>query len=143
MRFGRHRPHLDPGGVRTRAKAVVWIALCGLLCASGCQWAVDDADRDVYRLIENRQHAAIDRATDANIGRERWPAWEKSEGDPPDQKHAFVPHPVDSQVPASFTQPASAPEGEMEFDLGASPGQPPAGAPASQPTDTVASTQPS
>ena len=74
-----------------RVRAGFWVALIGLLCASGCQWAVDDADRDVYRLIENRQRAAIDRTTDTRIDREHWPQWDKPYGGPPDEKYDFTP----------------------------------------------------
>jgi outer membrane protein TolC len=93
------------------------MALWGLLCASGCQWAVDDADSDVYRLIENRQRATIARTTDTDVGRERWPDWDKPSEPGPDEKYDFVPHRVDGQVPPAFRGPTSAPEGRTGADL--------------------------
>src|SRR5438094_144386 len=79
-------------------------AFAGLV--GGCQWYVDSADREVYRLIEERQQQSLGEARKAPIDHEKVPL----SVDP--EAYAFVPHPTDSDVPASFksaaTQPASA-----------------------------------
>jgi outer membrane protein TolC len=79
---------------------VIW----GLvLVVGGCQWFADDADRQVYRLIETRQREALGETHDARIGRGHLPI------SVPSEAYSFVPHPIDSGVPESFLQPASAP----------------------------------
>jgi len=114
-----------------------------VLCASGCQWAVDDADREVYRLIESRQRAAIARTSDVHIDRPIWPGWEKPFGQGSDEKYAFVPHPVDSDIPDAFrqtaTQPAMGPtKGQGELTPAVAATQPVAEAPATQPAQPSA-----
>lgn len=66
---------------------------------------IADADREVYKLIEQRQLAALGQATVVRLSEEAidvGPA-----GDP----YAFVPHPVTTEVPAEFktAPPAAAP----------------------------------
>lgn len=125
-----------------RAGPAIWMALCGLLCASGCQWAVDDADSSVYRLIEKRQRAALARTSDTQLGRERWPDWGKPSEPGPDQKHEFVPHPVDNEVPTSFGQPTSAPEVHTDANLSGPSARLRAAASSAPSSTTVAATQP-
>jgi len=86
----RHRP------------SVCW-PMIGLLMLVGCQWFVDEADREVYRLIENRQRAALGETHETRVDRER-PPISAGEG-----AYAFLPHPTDSKVPASFTRTAGRP----------------------------------
>lgn len=125
-----------------RAGPVIWLVLCGLLCASGCQWAVDDADSSVYRLIEKRQRAALARTSDAQLGRERWPDWGKPAEPGPDQKHEFVPHPLDNEVPASFGQPTSAPAVHTDANLSGPSARLRAAASSPPSSTAVAATQP-
>src|SRR3989304_2165520 len=66
----------------------------GLL--SGCQWFVDDADREVSRLPDKRQPQAIGESREVRIDREIVP------GPIDSSAYKFVPHPVDSEVPESF-----------------------------------------
>lgn len=72
----------------------------------GCQLFVDDADREVYRLVEKRQIQAVGVAHDMQIDSERVPITLS------DTARDFVPHPVTSETPESFrravvaTQPA-------------------------------------
>ncbi len=125
------------------ARTIGSAVLSLVLCASGCQWAVDDADREVYRLIESRQRAAIARTTDVHIDQPRWPEWEKPFSQGPDEKYSFVPHPVDSDVPAAFrltaTQPATAATNGAAHDAPAvATTQPVAEVPATQPAQPSA-----
>lgn len=90
--------------------AAVGIAVgVALAAVAGCQWAVDDSDREVYRLVEGRQRDAISRTSDARIDQQHWPAWEKPYAGGYDRKYDFVPHPVDNEVPESFRRAASQP----------------------------------
>lgn len=78
---------------------------------AGCQWAVDDADREVYRIIEKRQLQAINEVHNARIDEERSPIR------PGETAYNFVPHAVESEVPAGFlaappTQPTTQPVAE-------------------------------
>jgi outer membrane protein TolC len=79
-----------------RAK-VGWTVAVGLgLAAAGCQLFVDDADREVYRLVEKRQVEAVGVAHDMQIDTEKVPI---KIGE---SAREFVPHPVDADLPASF-----------------------------------------
>ncbi len=79
-------------------------AVWGLVLAvGGCQWLADDADRQVYRLIETRQKEALGETHDARIGRGRSPI------SVPGEAYSFVPHPIDSEVPEAFLRTTSAP----------------------------------
>ncbi|HSW44449.1 MAG TPA: TolC family protein [Phycisphaerae bacterium] len=136
MQLGRRRVRYSLLG---RLLAGGWLA-----ALAGCQWAVDDADREVYRLIETRQQAAVGRTADAKIDRERWPDWNKTYNGNTDNRHAFVPHPVDNEIPESFrraaTQSAATLPEEDTWDSMAAASQPsavsearPTTAPASAP----------
>ena len=85
------------------------IALLGLC---GCQLFVADADREVYRLIEQRQTAALGQATEVRLN---YRPDLGSQSDP----YAFVPHPVTPEVPEEFTQtsPASV-DGPSDAEAG-------------------------
>lgn len=62
----------------------------------GCDLFVTDADREVYKLIEQRQLAALGETTDVRLSEEGTRA--SALGDP----YAFVPHPVTPEVPPEF-----------------------------------------
>ena len=72
------------------------VALLGLC---GCQFFVADADREVYRLIEQRQMAALGQATDVRLNYEQ-------DGGVQSDPYAFVPHPVIPEIPEEFTKTA-------------------------------------
>ena len=71
----------------------------------GCGLFVADADREVYKLIQQRQLAALGQATDVRLNDEAIDIGSAS--DP----YAFVPHPVTTEMPAEFktAPPAVAP----------------------------------
>ncbi len=123
---------------------ILWV--CG-----GCQLAVYDADREVYRLIEKRQQAALGKAQDARIDQERWPAWKRPPVAGADSPYRFVPHPVDSKVPSSFDKVATQPAGGRSAEAGPAvlavqPGPGSAvdfGSAASRPTDMFGAVTPS
>lgn len=76
-----------------RAAAVVGsVAICG------CQWFIDDADREVYRLLDRRQMDALGEKHDARLAREQGP-WKIGS-----DAYDFVPHPIDSAIPEVFTR---------------------------------------
>lgn len=105
-----------------------WSAITGLLLFGGCQWFADDADREVYRLIEQRQRGALGERHDVRIERNVSPI------SVPEGSYAFVPHPVDSDVPEAFNRPASRPEGRLTGLASPVVGEPdPVGRPASIP----------
>lgn len=74
-----------------------------VLVAGGCQWFSESADRDVYRLINDRQRAALGEAHDFRIERGTSPV------SVPGDAYAFVPRPIDSDVPEVFRRAASQP----------------------------------
>ena len=96
----------------------------------GCDLFVADADREVYRLIEQRQLAALGQATDVRLSDEVidiGPA-----GDP----YVFVPHPVTTEVPAEFkTVPPAAEEPPVDDQADVSDEPSPAPAPAPVPDE--------
>ena len=67
-----------------------------LTLVGGCDLFVADADREVYRLIEQRQLAALGQATDVRLSDKAIDIGSAS--DP----YAFVPHPVTTEVPTAF-----------------------------------------
>ncbi len=72
---------------------------------------VADADREVYKLIQQRQLAALGQATDVRLNDEAIDIG--SAGDP----YAFVPHPTTTEVPAEFkTAPPVPVEDQSEQD---------------------------
>jgi len=81
-------------------RACRWSVLAICLVA-GCQWFVDDADREVYRLIDQGQQHTLGETRDVDLGREQSPIHvDKTVYD-------FAPHPVDPNIPPSFTKPAT------------------------------------
>lgn len=75
------------------------------LPVGACQLFVNDADREVYRLVEKRQIEAVGVAHDSRIDTEKVPI------KPGETAYDFVPHPVEPEPPQSFTvaAPTSAP----------------------------------
>ncbi len=72
------------------------LPLCCLL-ACGChQWFINDADREVARLIESRQRAAIGLVSDADVGRKEGYIGGGGE------MYSMIPSPVDVEVPEAF-----------------------------------------
>ncbi len=122
------------------------ILVCALVLG-GCQWFVDSADREVYRLIEQRQLEALGESRNVDIDREKVPIAIDKEA------YDFVPHPIDSKVPDSFKRPAS--RSTDVFSLSLTPpaaSQPalengadstaPTTMPATQPAEPAATSQP-
>lgn len=117
---------------RSRFRLVV---VCGLLLpACGChQWFINQADREVYELIESRQQAALGETHPVDIGTET--------GDlrHTDDMYRFAPHPVDSRVPEAFRE-ATAPRDQEPSPAVVAQEIPEADTttqPTTQPTDTV------
>ncbi len=115
-----------------RAAAVV-----GSVAVCGCQWFIDDADREVYRLLDRRQMDALGEKHDARLAREKGP-WKTGS-----DAYEFVPHPIDSGIPEAFTRAApkaahddgeAEDEGAADSGAEASATQPP---PATQPATTA------
>lgn len=101
----RLRKHGNP--LRRAARILVLMAAS---LAGGCQWFTDDADREVYRLIEKRQQTALGKTEDATLGQENWPAWREPGYEGAGDPYALAPNPTDPDVPESFqttTKPAN------------------------------------
>lgn len=118
--------------------------LVAMSCAAlaGCaEFFIRDADREVYRLIEKRQRQAIGTSTDVRID---GPAAQGNEpgARPLDtEPYAFVPHPIDDDMPASFT---AAPTATRPAEVPSEPNlttQPVAASATTQP-DGAVSTEP-
>ncbi len=105
--------------------------LAGTLPAvGGCDLFVADADREVYKLIQQRQLAALGQATDVRLNDEAIDVG--SAGDP----YAFVPQPVTTEVPAEFkTAPPAAEEMPVDDQADVSDEPSPAPAPALVPDE--------
>jgi outer membrane protein TolC len=88
---------------RLRGVARYQAVLGLLLAAGGCQWFADDADRQVYQLIDKKQQQALGEKHEVRIARGKDPI------SVPDEAYAFVPHPTDSEVPEAFHRSASQP----------------------------------
>ncbi len=73
------------------------IVCCCAACA-GCQLFVDDADQQVYKLIEQRQHQALDLESDATIDEESVPK------EVPSAAYDHVPSPTKPDVPEEMKQ---------------------------------------
>ncbi|UCG17730.1 MAG: TolC family protein [Phycisphaerales bacterium] len=72
------------------------------LAPAGCQqWFIQSADREVRKLIESRQQAALGEVHSADVGPEDGRVG--GSGD----MYSFIPHPVEPQVPESFHPRAS------------------------------------
>jgi len=64
-----------------------------LIGLGACQWFADEADKEVYRLIAQRQEAALGFTSSADLGPAAVPAR------PGDTAYQFAPHPVPAGVP--------------------------------------------
>jgi len=82
-----------------------------LLFIGGCQWFVDDADREVYRLLGRRQQESVGESSNVRISDGKTASSDLAGPKKHDPAYDFVPHPVDAEVPESFkrttTQPAA------------------------------------
>jgi len=67
---------------------------------TGCQLFVNDADREVYKLIEQRQLAALGKTSDVKLA----PGAEHSTRGSSDP-YSYVPHPASPEVPDGFVTP--------------------------------------
>ena len=74
------------------ARFVVVLTLAFL---PGCDLFVADADREVYRLIEQRQRAALGETTEVRVA-------DAANGFHSPKPYSFVPHPVTSEIPEEF-----------------------------------------
>ena len=87
------------------ARSPLLLSVCLLLPAAigGChEWFLVDADREVNRLIEQRQLAALGETHSVAIDRE------DGRLSSSDSMYRFVPHPVSPDVPEAFrTRPAT------------------------------------
>lgn len=86
----------------------LWTILNGVVLGTasliaGCQLFVDEADQEVYRLIETRQRAALGETREARIDKEAAPVRVRPDA------YEFAPHPTDSEVPPAFDQAATQP----------------------------------
>lgn len=81
---------------QVRARTACGVFLLAAWLPAGCQLLVDDADREVYRLVEKRQQQAVGVVHDARIDTERVPIRRG------DTAREFVPNPVDPELPPSF-----------------------------------------
>lgn len=89
-------------------RGLVLLATLGLL-AGGCQkWFLDQADREVYQLIESRQQAALGETHSARLDEE---SGETPSGS---DMYSFAPHPVDSDVPPMFQEATASQRGDEE-----------------------------
>ncbi len=113
-----------------QCRTCVYWPMIGMLMLGGCQWFVDDADREVYRLIESRQRAALGETRTVRIDQERPPIAVGA------GSYAFVPHPIDSQVPASFALTTTRPARTEEMPAGVDSREPAATSPADSPGRT-------
>jgi outer membrane protein TolC len=80
------------------------IAACWLQVAGCAKWYAGDADREVYGLVDRRQRQALGIPSDAEIEDPKSARRVGSEA------YAFVPHPIDPDVPESFTRKRETPE---------------------------------
>jgi len=102
-------------------------AAAGLLMLSGCQLFLDDADRQVYKLVDARQKEAVGTNSNMRLPRAIASAGQRDAFGAQESRYSFVPNPVDAEVPEAFTRPAPAVE---------MPTTQPAGAPTTQPTES-------
>ena len=75
------------------------IATMTLLCCSCQSHVINRTDRDVYRLIEDRQNHALGTTSDADIGAETGDAATGV------RRYSFTPHPVEPGLPPAFQTP--------------------------------------
>lgn len=102
-----------------RRVATTAAALAVGLLAPGCQWFADEADKEVYALIDQRQQDSIGIRSNVNIGGSTVP------GAPSDRAYAFVPPSPPPEVPPEFVASSQPVEGAD-----------------TQPTSAAADTQP-
>lgn len=97
-------------GARSFAWLFVVSAAALTWATAGCQWFVDDADRDIYRLIERRQRDALSETADARLPRDHAPLRLRS------ASYDFAPNPVDPAVPEAFQVTAQEQEPSVEAE---------------------------
>lgn len=76
-------------------------ALAGTV-AAGCQWYNDDADRQVYRLVEQRQRDALGAEHDARLPRVGEEPKDRAPEEYDNSAYQFEPHPIDNNAPPGF-----------------------------------------
>lgn len=92
-------------GARRTARSITAALLAQVTVMAGCNAFIADADREVYRILEKRQRQALGTTTDVHID---GPASEGIRPGPPHAStdpYAFVPHPVDNDIPGAFARP--------------------------------------
>jgi outer membrane protein TolC len=82
-----------------RPAAVALLLILPSLTAGCRSYLIDRTDRGVYRLIEDRQKAALGATSDANIGPESGEL--TTTGD----MYSFTPHPTEPDLPEAFRRP--------------------------------------
>lgn len=93
-----------------RAAFCVRWAVIGLVLVAGCQeWFNDNADRQVYKLVDQRQRDALGTNHDSRLPRAGREPDLLSPEERDDSKYDLAPHPVDDQIPASFNVVTSQP----------------------------------
>ncbi len=101
-----------------KSKKIVSLAIAASpLLLGGCaQWFIDEADREVATLIEQRQRESLGFTTNSNIGRER--GMVTRGGD----RYSFSPSPVAPDVPDEFRRATFGSEDEAAAEDGVSAG---------------------
>lgn len=85
--------------VLNRPTTAVFLCIAPVLVA-GCQsYIIKRTDRGVYRLIEDRQKAALGATSDANIGPESGELTKTGD------MYSFTPHPTEPAIPEAFRKP--------------------------------------
>ncbi len=114
-----------PSFTRVGLRAGV-LAVLAALTSPGCtRQVIRDSDRDVYRLLQERQRTAIGATSDVNIGPE------SGDSSPNERMYSFTPRPVDSEVPDSFQSASNAaqeippPDNASQTGAGSSASAPP------------------
>ncbi len=78
------------------------VAAAGIVLLAGCRtWVIDRTDGEVYRLIEDRQQAAIGAASDVHLGPESGDLGRS------DRMYQFNPRPIGADLPESFRSPGT------------------------------------
>ncbi len=86
--------------ISRRLSLTACVLLALVLASGGCKaHLIDRTDRSVYRLIEDRQRAALGTTSDANIGEET------GEVRRSDEMYSFAPRPSTPEVPEAFKKP--------------------------------------
>jgi outer membrane protein TolC len=98
----------------------------GVLLVAGCQLYVDDADREVFRLVEQRQTAALGDTQNATIDREKVPIAVDADA------YSFTPSPITPDVPEAFRQTTTQPADLDDYDISGT-----ADAPMTQPVEMI------